>query len=167
MERLARIVLSAILKPFHVTLSEKQWAGLMQFMRFAVIGVFNTAINLAFSYVTLFITDRAGWDGTIGSVGGFDRHLATLMGFLASCVNSYLFNSRYTFDAGGKKTAGEHLRAFVKVLISYSFANLLLGWALNVLWGYVGMNRYLGLLLNVLISIPINFVMNKFWAYKK
>ncbi len=166
-EKIVRAVFGFFFKLVHVELSEKQWAAFLQFVRFAIIGLFNTALSLGFNIATLVVAEKAGWDGTIGSLGGFDRHLGTLIGFLASCVNSYVFNSRYTFGDGAKKTASQHARAFLKVVVSYSFAGLFLGWALNFLWLNLGVHRVVGALLNVIISVPINFLLNKFWAYKK
>lgn len=166
-EEIACAVLAFLLKPFRRELTEKQWAAFRQFVRFGVVGVFNTAVSILFSTGTVRLTELSGWDGAIGSWQGMNTHLGTLMGFLACCINSYLFNSRYTFDAGGKKRFSEHLRALVKVMISYSFAVLLLGWSLNVLWCAVGVNKYLGLIFNAIISTPFNFILNKFWAYRK
>lgn len=167
MENLVRLILGWLLKLVGVKLSEEQWAALLQFFRFCVVGVFNTVISLAFNFLTLWLVGLCGWDGQIGSIGGFDRQLATLVGFLASCTNSYCFNSRFTFGTGEKKTFAQHVKAYLKVMISYSFAGLFLGWALNLLWVKIDLNRYLGMILNVIVSIPINFILNKFWAYKE
>ena len=167
MENLVRIILGGLLKLVHVELTEKQWAALLQFFRFCVVGVLNTAFSLAFNFLTLWVAGLCGWDGQIGALAGFDRQLATLVGFLASCINSYCFNSRFTFGTGEKKSFSQHAKAFLKVMISYSFAGLFLGWALNLLWVKIDLNRYLGMIINVIVSIPINFILNKFWAYKE
>ena len=165
-ERIARAVAGFFLKLIHVELTEKQWAAFLQFVRYCIVGFANTVVNLLFNYLTLWIIERTGWNGVIGGVEGFNRHLGTAVGFLACCVNSYFFNSRYTFDVETNKSFSRHLSAFLKVVVSYSFAMLFLGWALNVLWVALKIHPFIGALINVIVGIPINFVLNKFWAFK-
>ncbi|MDY4170537.1 MAG: GtrA family protein [[Ruminococcus] gnavus] len=44
---------------------------------------------------------------------------------------------------------------------------MLLNNVLSTFWIYtLGMSKYLAPLINLVISVPINFLLNKFWAYK-
>ncbi|MBP5289056.1 MAG: GtrA family protein [Clostridia bacterium] len=165
-EKIVRTVVGFFLRLIRVELTEKQWAAFLQFVRYCVVGLANTVVNLLFNYLTLWLLEKTGWNGAIGGVEGFNRHLGTAAGFVACCVNSYFFNSRYTFDVDEKQSFSQHFKALLKVMVSYSFAVLFLGWALNILWVSVGLNSFLGALINVIVGIPINFVLNKFWAFK-
>ena len=165
-ESLACVVLTFLLKPFHKTLTEKQLAAFRQFVRYAVVGTANTVVKILAEFLVLWLIEKSGWDGVIGSVGGFHRHLGTLAGFIACIVNSYWFNSHYTFHVV-EHTASQRAKAFIKVAISYSFAVLLLGWALNLLWEAIHLSPFIGALINAAVGTPINFLLNKFWAFKK
>lgn len=165
-ERIARAVVGFFLKLVHVELTEKQWTAFLQFVRYGVVGAANTVVNLLFSFLALWLIGKTGWDGVILGVPGFDRHLGTLTGFLACCVNSYWFNSRYTFAVREKRSFKQHASAFLKVVLSYSFAMLLLGWTLNFLWLALEIDPRIGFIINAAVGVPINFLLNKFWAFK-
>ncbi len=59
LERLIRFMLGGILKVFKIKLSEEQWQGLFQFVKFCLVGVSNTAISLAVYYI--FVTINREW----------------------------------------------------------------------------------------------------------
>ena len=56
----------------------------------------------------------------------------------------------------------------IKTYISYSFTGLFLSSILLVLWVQVlGISEFIAPIINLLISVPLNFIINKFWAFKK
>jgi putative flippase GtrA len=56
----------------------------------------------------------------------------------------------------------------VKTYISYAFTGLFLNTVLSVLWIEVfHISKLIAPIINLLFSVPINFLMNKFWAYRK
>ena len=58
--------------------------------------------------------------------------------------------------------------ALIKTYVSYSFTGLFLNSLLMFLWVRVfHISEYLAPIFNLLISVPINFLINKFWAFKK
>ena len=168
-EKIASAVLLFLLKPFHKTLTEKQLAAWQQFVRYGVVGTANTVVKILAEFLVLWLIAKSGWNGAIGGLGGFNRHLGTLAGFVACVCNSYWFNSHYTFEnfEADKKTPAQHAMALAKVALSYSFAVLFLGWALNFLWEFIHLNPFIGALINAAVGTPINFLLNKFWAFKE
>lgn len=60
------------------------------------------------------------------------------------------------------------LKALVRTYISYSFTGLFLNSALMVLWvDVLHISEFLAPVFNLLMSVPVNFLINKFWAFKK
>lgn len=58
-------------------------------------------------------------------------------------------------------------KALIKTYISYSFTGLFLNSILLILWVKIcGMSEFVAPILNLLISVPLNFLINKFWAFK-
>lgn len=48
------------------------------------------------------------------------------------------------------------------------FTGLFLNTVLSVLWVQIlGISKMIAPIVNLLISVPLNFIMNKFWAFKK
>ena len=51
---------------------------------------------------------------------------------------------------------------------TYAFTGLFLNTVLSVLWvEKLGISKMIAPILNIFISVPVNFVMNKFWAFKR
>ena len=58
-------------------------------------------------------------------------------------------------------------KALVKTYVSYSFTGLFLNSILMVLWVQViGISEFIAPIINLLVSVPLNFVINKFWAFR-
>lgn len=165
-EKVATAVLTGVFKLFGKTFRDDQLDAWRQFVRYAVVGTANTVVKILVEFLVLWLLEKSGWSGVLFGLAGFNRHAGTLAGFIACCVNSYWFNSHYTFHVQST-TAAQHALAFIKVVISYSFAVLLLGWGLNFLWEAIGLSPFIGALINAAVGTPINFLLNKFWAFKK
>ena len=130
------------------------YGSVMQFIKFGVVGVSNTLISLCVYMLCLH---------------GLQLHyqLANVISFVVSVTNAYYWNSRYVFGNGAQHTLRQHLRAYGKAFLSYG-VTFLLGTALLTLWveGY-GISESIAPVINLLITIPLNFVLNKFWAFRK
>lgn len=134
-------------------LKEKLNDLIVQFIKFGMVGVLNTII----SYVIYVIFVYMGFHYLVGSV----------MGFLVSVLNSYYWNNKYVF----KEENGEN-RIWWKVLLktyaSYAFTGLFLN---NVILASIievcHVPVYIGPLICLIVTIPLNFVLNKLWAFKK
>ena len=120
-----------------------------QFIKFGLVGLSNTAISLSVYYLFLWI------DESLYLVG----HTA---GFIISVLNAYFWNSRFVFE---KKEKG-HKKTLFRTYITYG-STLLLG--LFLLWIMVEqlhISETIAPLINLLITTPVNFLLNKFWTYK-
>ena len=149
--------------------------GFWQFIKFVIVGVSNTLISEGIYTLLVF----------------FRVHylLAEFIGFSLSVCNAYYWNSRYIFnDNSGNRIWWKQL---IKTYLAY-FWGYLVSAALLVLWidivdvsswmvplaGWFAVHgaerldaQFLGRVLaagiNLLITVPMNFVLNKYWAYGK
>lgn len=144
----------------HINLSEKQMEGFLQFVKFGIIGLSNTVVSYALYLGTLFFLQSRGW------IPRFDYMVANVVGFVLSVLWSFYWNRKFVFHPEeGKKIPWP--QALLKTYISYAFTGLLLNSLLSILWVEVfGMSKVYAPILNLIISVPINFLMNKFWAFK-
>ena len=58
-------------------------------------------------------------------------------------------------------------RSLVKTYMSYAFSGLILTNILLFLWNNIlSLPEFVGPILNLIITTPINFLLNKLWAFK-
>ncbi|MPM56047.1 hypothetical protein SDC9_102846 [bioreactor metagenome] len=123
-----------------------------QFIRFGLVGVTNTALSYGIYALILWL--------------GGHYILASVVSFVISVAWSFLLNNRFVF----RKATGEARvwwKTLLKTYLSYGVTGLLLANALLYLWIDVfGVSQYIAFLLNLVITIPTNFLLNRFWAYR-
>ena len=131
-------------------MSDKKINMFIQLIKFGIVGLLNTVI----SYVTYFILVSCGMNFL----------LANFMGFTVSVINSYYWNNKYVFVTGEKRVWWKTL---IKTYVSYAGTGLVLSSILLELWiGVFNIPKTVAPLINLIITIPLNFIINKFWAYK-
>lgn len=156
-EQVCYLILVKILR---IKISLKAWEGLMQFIKFGIIGVSNTLISYVIYLVALVVFQKNNWFGEM------DYLIAQILGFLLSVLWSFYWNRKYVFASD--KEANPWFQALVKTYCSYAFTGIFLNTVLSILWvEKLGISKMLAPILNIFVSVPLNFVMNKFWAFKK
>lgn len=153
-----RLILIKILRIFHIELSEEKLEGLLQFIKFGIVGVSNTVISYVLNVLVLLALRpwEVAWDFIAGNV----------VAFVLSVLWSFYWNNRYVFviREGEKRKLG---KALVKTYLSYGFTGIILSNVLSWLWiSILGISKYVAPLINLIISVPLNFIINKFWAFK-
>lgn len=159
-EIIARWFLSIIFKALHKELTEEIFEGFMQFVKFGIVGVSNTVI----SYV-IYVGALMGFK-ELNILSDIDYLIAQVVAFVLSVLWSFFWNNKYVFkqEEGGERSV---LRALMKTYVSYGFTGLVLNSILLILWVKVfHISEFIAPIINLLISVPINFVINKFWAFK-
>ncbi len=119
-----------------------------QFIKFGLVGVSNTLISLGTYYLLYF--------------GGVNYLIANTAGFIISVLNSYYWNNKYVF----KKTQNGNLKPLIKTFMSYGVTFLLSTALLFVMVQCAKISEVVAPVITLVITIPINFIMNKFWAFK-
>lgn len=141
-----------IRKMFRIKLTDEQWEAFIQFVKFGIVGVSNTLIH----YFTYLICIAIGCHYLIASI----------IGFMISVINAFYWNNKYVFV----KKDDEYrslLQAFFKTFMSYAGTGLILENVLLVVWiQLLHISEVIAPIVTLLITIPINFILNKFWAFK-
>jgi putative flippase GtrA len=125
---------------------------LIQFIKFGIVGFSNTAISYIIYSVLVYF--------------GLHYIIASVAAFIVSVLNSFFWNDRYVF----KRRSGEK-RGFwgtlLKTYVSYAFTGLVLH---NILLSFfieiLRVNKFIAPLLGLAVTIPLNFVLNRKWAFK-
>ena len=138
--------------------TESMRQSITQFFRFCFIGLSNTLVNYLL-YVACLNCIRA-----FGRLE-YDYIVASIVAFSLSVIWSYFWNSRFVFEEGQENRTW--LIALIKMYLAYSVSgilvnNLLLYIAVSVL----GISVYMAPILSLFICVPVNFVLNKYWAFK-
>ena len=147
---------------FHKELTKKSFDAFMQFVKF---GLSNTII----SYVTYTISLYLFQENNV--LPNIDYLISSVVGFIFSIIWSFYWNYKKVFnhnEVHAEKKRGSWIPEFIKMLISYAFTGFIVGNGLLILWVRVAkISKYIAPLINLIIIIPLNFVINKFWAFKK
>ena len=116
----------------------------VQFIKFGMVGVSNTVVSLATYYLFTFF--------------GVHYLIANALGFVTGTLNAYYWNSKFVFKEEAKES-GNKKESLVKTYISYGLLYL----QVNIL----GISQAVAPIINIMITTPINFLMNKFWTFAK
>lgn len=125
------------------------WNKFGQFIKFAIVGCSNTLINLAVYYLLIYV--------------GAHYIIAYTCGFLVSVCNAFYWNNKYVFK---NKQETSLIRAFLKVFASYGSSFLLSIVLMSFMVELLHISSLIAPILKMVITIPMNFVLNKIWAFK-
>lgn len=126
---------------------------IVQFIKFGLVGGLNTVLSLLIYYFCLYL--------------GLHYYLANAIAWFITVNISYVLNNILTFK-GEDGSVNWSLKALFKVYASYSITGIFLNTFLLWLWVQkFGISEAIAPIINLMITIPTNFILNKFWAYKK
>ncbi len=146
------------LEIFHIRLSAEKEDTLIQFVKFGIVGLSNTVLSYVLNVLTLLALSpfNLSWD----------YFAANAVAFILSVAWSYFWNNRYVFKVseGEKRSVWKTL---LKTYVSYAFTGLILANVLSYIWiDVIGISKFIAPLLNLIFSVPINFLLNKLWAFR-
>ena len=130
----------------------EQKALIIQFIKFGLVGISNTVVSWICYYVILWIDDDL-------------YMLGSLVGTVVSIANAFFWNDRFVFK-GKENDWRSRLKRLGKTYVSYGGTSLL---SMLLLWVEVqlfGINKVIAPVVNLLITIPLNFLINKFWTFR-
>lgn len=136
----------------HIKLSEAQYNRMVRFIKFSLVGVSNTLIS--YSIYIIFI--KIGMHYMYGNI----------VGFIVSVLNAVYWNNKYVFK---RKTEENRyiLITIIKSFISYGATSFFIGSILLFIWiDILHISEIIAPILNLLITIPLNFIANKVWIFK-
>lgn len=151
-ESIIRFFMNIILRIFKIKWDEKHWDKFMQFVKFCFVGL-SSAVVMYFFYMIVWITLK-------------NYFVANCVGFFFSTFNSYIWNSKVVFKA--KDGAKAAFVSYIKTLSLYAITGLVLSNILLHVWiELLHVSPAIAPLINIIIVTPLNYVLNKFWAFKK
>jgi len=141
--------MTKLLNRLGITGKQSFFVFVKQFFKFCLIGVSNTLVHLGVYFVLVH----------------FSVHylIANAIAFTVSVGNAYLWNRLFVFSLD----SGNGLRAFFKTFTVYFFSTFLFGSVLLFVFvDILHISQQIAPLINIAIVTPINFLLNKFWAFK-
>lgn len=132
----------------------------IQFIKFGIVGVTNTVVSYVINVLVLFLLGKfhlfERWDYIIGNT----------VAFILSVLWSFFWNNKLVFDMG-EASWKELLQALLKMYLSYAFTGIILSNILSYIWiDVLHISKLIAPLINSVIGVPINFILNKFWAFQ-
>ena len=159
-ERFVLWCMNLLLMPFHKNLEGEAAEGFLQFVKFALVGVTNTVISYLINAATLFILDK------FNLFPNTDIYIGNTVAFILSVLWAFMLSNKFVFKEDESKEKRVWWKTLIKTYLAYAFTGL----GLSNLISHVGVNvfhlsKYIPPLINLVVAVPINFVLNKFWAY--
>ena len=134
---------------------------LKQFIKFGLVGVSNTIIGYL-----IYALSLKGMR-LLNLWPSYDIYIAQFIMFVLSVAWSYFWNNRFVFK-GNVKTKKDIVISLLKTYATYAFTSLFLSEVLLMFWVRIaGINEYIAPVLNLVITVPLNFLLQKYWAFKK
>ena len=146
-------LLNAIFSRLGAETPEERRALVLQFVKFGLVGVSNTLVSWAVYYLFLWLNEDLYMAGTVA-------------GTVVSIYNAFFWNDRFVFK-GGDRDRKSRLKRLGKTYVSYGFTSLL---SIALVWAEVnllGISKALAPIVTLVVTIPLNFLINKFWTFKK
>lgn len=148
------INLKKLLEKIGVDDKKKIKEVVVQFIKFGAVGLSNTFISLAIYYLLVFL--------------GCNYIVANTVGFIVSVLNAYYWNNKYVFKSDKEVVEKKSkVKKLAKVYISYGITFLLSTALLYVMVDILHISEFIAPIINLCITTPLNFLLNKLWAFKK
>jgi len=156
-ELLKKIVLN-ISNHIKKNVDEKVIDSVIQFIKFGMVGVSNTLISYIINILVLMMLSN--------SIIEWDYVIANIVSFVLSVLWSFYWNNRYVFKLEND-TYRNVWKTLLKTYVAYGFTGIILSNILSFVWvTLLGISKFIAPLLNLVIGVPINFLINKKWAFK-
>ena len=151
-------LIEKILGILHIKLSDAKIKWLTQFVKFGLIGVTNTLLSYGIYMLVIWLLApyNIAFDYIIGSV----------LGFIISVLWSFYWNNKLVFNEGSEKRS--ILKSLLKTYLSYAATGIVLSNILLYIFvDIMGISKTIAPFVGLLITVPLNFVLNKYWAFRK
>lgn len=121
--------------------------NLIQFFKFGLVGLSNTAVGFGIYYILFFC--------------GVNYLIANIVSWLVSVFNAFYWNNKYVFRSGSG-----WWKTLFRTYISYGASLLVSTLLMYVLVEFLQVSPVIAPLLCLLVTVPLNFLLNKLWAFK-
>ena len=122
-----------------------------QFVKFGLVGVSNTIVSWACYYLFLWI------DESLYLIGG-------IVGTIVSIANAFYWNDKYVFKSVDNDWRSK-LKRLGRTYVSYGGTSLFVMLLLWIEVNCLDISKALVPPINLIITVPLNFLINKFWTF--
>lgn len=116
-----------------------------------MVGLLNAGVSMGIYYLVLF------FDAGMYMFGNF-------AGWIVSVAFAYFLNGRFVFT---EKTEHRISKGLLKAYTAYGFSFLLSTLLLFVEVELLGASKTISPIINIILMIPLNFLINKFWTFRR
>lgn len=141
--------------------NQKLKETIIQFIKFGIVGGINTVLSYGITNLCYYVFH-------------FHEQVSNLIAFVITVFISFVLNGKFVFnkDAKNEETEKNKKNGFWKPLFKVYASYSITGIFLTAILLYIeeqklGIPHYIATLMNLVITVPLNFILNKFWAYKK
>ena len=125
---------------------------LIQFIKFGLVGISNTAVSMGTYYIFLWLSSDLYMIGSI-------------VGTILSIANAFFWNDKFVFTSNANDWRSK-LKRLGKTYVSYGGTSILSNVLLWVEVTVFSISKSLTPIVNLMVTIPLNFVINKLWTFK-
>lgn len=127
--------------------------GIIQFIKFGTVGAINTVLSYAITNGAYYLLH-------------LHEQISNIIAFVITVFISFMLNGKFVFTEN--KEERNFWKSLLKVYASYSITGVFLtAILLYIEEELLGIPHYIATLMNLVVTIPLNFILNKFWAYKE
>lgn len=144
--------MNRLMKKLGVERKEDLWQLIIQFIKFGLVGVSNTVVSMAIYYLFLWIDESLYMAGSI-------------LGTVLSILNAFIWNDLFVFT-GNSRDLRSMIRRLGKTYVSYGGTSLLSNVLLWLEVTCLQVSKVYAPIVNLLITIPLNYLINKFWTFR-
>lgn len=117
------------------------------FLKFAIVGFGNLFVSLLTYYLLVYFS--------------VNYQIANIAGFIIGSINGYIWNKIWVF-----KSYNRSLVSIIKFYLTYLSTWLLSAILLYIWIEMMKISDIIAPIINVFITTPINYFMNKYWVFK-
>ena len=141
-----------ILQKFDVSSRQDAIRLFWQFFKFGIVGVSNNIVALAVYYLFIWFHDS-----TLMALVG------QTAGWFVGVANSFLWNWKFVF----KESREIWWRALIKMYLGYGVGLLVALFLTYAQVEWLGISTLVVPLVNLAVTVPMNFMISKFWTFRK
>ena len=117
------------------------------FIKFAIVGLGNLFVSLITYYILVYFS--------------INYQIANIGGFITGSLNGYIWNKIWLFKSS-KKNGSSIIKFYLTYLSTWFLSAILL-----YIWIEVfKISDIVAPVINVFITTPINYLLNKYWVFK-
>ena len=131
-----------------INLIKKLFYKYERFIKFAIVGFGNLFVSLVTYYLLVFFS--------------INYQIANIGGFITGSLNGYIWNRIWVF-----KNSKRDMVSIIKFYLTYMSTWLLSALLLYIWVEKMGISDKIAPVINVFITTPINYLLNKYWVFKK